>query len=277
MAQSRRLLPGFRLTLGITVAWLSLILLLPLVALFVRTASLSWGQFLSIALDPRAVASYRLTILCSLSAALVNAVAGSIVAWTLSRYRFPGRRFLDAIVDLPFALPTAVSGIALTAIYARRGWVGSALDPLGIEVAFTPLGIGVALTFIGLPFVVRTMQPAIEDLDPSVEEAAGILGAGAWQTFRRVIAPSLLPSLLTGFALAFARALGEYGSVIFIAGNLPLKTEITSLLVVTKLEQFDYAGATALGVVQLGMSFVLLFLINLVQLWAARRTTGGAD
>jgi len=272
MASKRHLLPGFRLTIGITIVWLSLLLLVPLLALFIKTTTLSWREFVDIVTDPRAVASYRLTLLCSLAAASLNAIIGSIVAWTLARYDFPGRRFLDAVVDLPFALPTAVSGIALTAIYSRQGWIGSKLALLGIDVAFTPLGIIVALTFIGLPFVVRTLQPAIEDLDPAVEEAAGILGANPWQAFRRVVAPSLMPSLLTGFALAFARALGEYGSVIFIAGNMPMKTEITSLLIVTKLEQFDYAGATALGAVQLCASFVLLFAINLIQWWATRRT-----
>jgi sulfate transport system permease protein len=210
----------------------------------------------------------------SLAAATLNALAGPVVAWTLVRFDFPGRRLLDAIVDLPFALPTAVSGIALTAVYAKNGWIGSWLDKFGVAVAFTPIGIIVALTFIGLPFVVRTLQPAIEDLDPSVEEAAGILGASPWQTFRRVIAPALLPSLLTGFALAFARALGEYGSVIFISGNMPLKTEITPLLIVNKLEQFDYAGATAIGAVQLTASFLLLFAINGIQWWAARKTAG---
>jgi len=274
MSQKVRIIPGFGITFGVTMVWLSALLLLPLVALFARTTSMTWAQFTAIALDERAVASYKLTLLCALAAACLNAFFGSLAAWTLVRVEFPGRRFVDALIDLPFALPTAVSGIALTAIYSKQGWIGQLLKPLGIEVAFTPLGIIVALTFIGLPFVVRTLQPAIEDLDPAVEEAAGILGAGPAQTFLRVVAPALAPALLTGFALSFSRALGEYGSVIFIAGNMPMKTEITSLLIVTKLEQFDYAGATALGAVQLAASFVLLFGINLAQWWTARKTSG---
>jgi len=272
----RGVLPGFGLTLGLSLFWLSAVVLLPLSLVFFRTtASLSWSQFVEVVLDPRAVASYKITLGAAFAAALINALAGPIVAWTLVRVDFPGRRLFDAIVDLPFALPTAVSGIALTAVYAQNGWIGSWLDSIfGIKVAFTPLGIIVALTFIGLPFVVRTMQPAIEDLDPAVEEAAGILGASPWQTFIRVTAPALLPAALTGFALAFARALGEYGSVIFISGNMPMKTEITPLLIATKLEQFDYAGATAIGAVQLGASFLLLFAINGIQWWSARKTGG---
>lgn len=267
-------LPGFGLTFGFTVLWLSALVLIPLSLLFFRAASLNWQEFIAVAFDPRAMASYRVTLFCSLAAAIINAIAGPIVAWTLIRVEFPGRKLLDAVVDLPFALPTAVSGIALTAVYAKNGILGSKLAAIGIPVAFTPLGIIVALTFIGLPFVVRTMQPAIEDLDPSVEEAASILGASKLQIFRRIIVPALLPSLLTGFALAFARALGEYGSVIFISGNMPLKTEVTALLIVTKLEQFDYTGATAIGAVQLAASFVLLFAINGLQWWSARRTEG---
>lgn len=267
-------LPGFGLTFGFTVLWLSALVLIPLSLLFFRAASLSLQEFLAVAFDPRALASYRVTLFCSLAAACINAIAGPIVAWTLIRVDFPGRKLLDAVVDLPFALPTAVSGIALTAVYAQNGILGSKLAAIGIPVAFTPLGIIVALTFIGLPFVVRTMQPAIEDLDPTVEEAASILGASKLQIFRRIIVPALLPSLLTGFALAFARALGEYGSVIFISGNMPLKTEVTALLIVTKLEQFDYAGATAIGAVQLAASFILLFAINGLQWWTARRTEG---
>jgi sulfate transport system permease protein len=274
MFAKRGVLPGFGLTFGFTVLWLSALVLVPLSFLFIRAAALSWPEFVRTVTEPRALASYRVTLLTSLAAATINALAGPIVAWTLVRFEFPGRRLLDAIVDLPFALPTAVSGIALTAVYAKNGWIGSWLDKIGVAVAFTPLGIVIALTFIGLPFVVRTLQPAIEDLDPTVEEAAGILGASQWQTFRRVIAPALLPSLLTGFALAFARALGEYGSVIFISGNMPLKTEITPLLIVNKLEQFDYAGATAIGAVQLTASFLLLFAINGIQWWAARKTAG---
>ena len=272
----RGVLPGFGLTFGFTVIWLSAFVLIPVALLFLRASSLSWPKFLEVVLDPRAVASYRVTLFTALIAAVINAIAGPLVAWTLVRIEFPGRRIFDAIVDLPFALPTAVSGIALAAIYAKDGWIGKYLWSLGIPVAFTPLGVIVALTFIGLPFVVRTMQPAIEDLDPSVEEAAAILGAGPSQIFTRIIAPALLPSLLTGFALAFARALGEYGSVIMISGNLPLKTEITPLLIVTKLEQFDYAGATAIGAVQLTASFLLLFAINGLQWWSARKT-GGAE
>jgi sulfate/thiosulfate transport system permease protein len=276
-SSSRRgVLPGFGLTLGLSLFWLSAVVLLPLSLVFFRTtASLSWSKFVEVVLDPRAVASYKITLGAAFAAALINALAGPIVAWTLVRVDFPGRRLFDAIVDLPFALPTAVSGIALTAVYAQNGWIGSWLYSIfGIKVAFTPLGIIVALTFIGLPFVVRTMQPAIEDLDPAVEEAAGILGASPWQTFIRVTAPALLPAALTGFALAFARALGEYGSVIFISGNMPMKTEITPLLIATKLEHFDYAGATAIGAVQLGASFLLLFAINGLQWWSARKTGG---
>jgi sulfate transport system permease protein len=274
MFAKRGVLPGFGLTFGFTILWLSALVLVPLSFLFFRAAALSWPEFVRVVTEPRALASYRVTLFTALAAATINALAGPIIAWTLVRFEFPGRRLLDAMVDLPFALPTAVSGIALTAIYAKNGWIGAWLAQIGISVAFTPLGIVVALTFIGLPFVVRTLQPAIEDLDPTVEEAAGILGASPWQTFRRVIAPALLPSLLTGFALAFARALGEYGSVIFISGNMPLKTEITPLLIVNKLEQFDYAGATAIGAVQLTASFLLLFAINGIQWWAARKTAG---
>jgi sulfate/thiosulfate transport system permease protein len=263
-------LPGFGLTLGYTVLYLSLIVLLPLSALFVRSASVPWSAFWQTVADPRVVASYRLTFGASLIGAAVNAVFGFVVAWTLVRYRFPGRKLLDAVVDLPFALPTAVSGIALTAIYARNGWIGQYLEPLGIKAAFSPLGVTLALTFIGLPFVVRTLQPALEELDAESEEAARSLGANRWQTFWRVILPSLLPALLTGFALSFARAIGEYGSVVFISGNMPLKTEITSLLIITKLEQYDYAGATAIAVVMLVASFVILLGINLLQWWTNR-------
>jgi sulfate transport system permease protein len=263
-------LPGFGLTMGFTFAYLGLIVLIPLSAMFLRTATLSPARFWEIVTDPRVVASYKLTFGASLVAALVNSVFGFIVAWSLVRYRFPGRKLLDALIDLPFALPTAVSGIALTAIYAKSGWIGQYLYAMGIKSAFSPLGITIALTFIGLPFVVRTLQPAIEELDGETEEAAASLGASRWQTFLRVIVPSLLPPLLTGFAMAFARALGEYGSVVFIAGNMPMKTEITSLLIITKLEQYDYAGATALAVVMLLASFVLLLAINLLQWWTGR-------
>lgn len=264
-------LPGFGLTLGFTVFYFSLIVLIPLSGLFVKTSSLSWQQFWDIVTNPRAVASYRLTFGASLLGALINGIFGSIIAWVLVRYRFPGRSLVDALVDLPFALPTAVAGITLTSIYASNGWIGRYLEPLGIKVAFTPLGVLVALTFIGLPFVVRTVQPVLQDLDREVEEAATTLGANRWQTFRAVIVPELWPALLTGMAMAFARAVGEYGSVIFIAGNMPLKSEITPLLIMTKLEQYDYSGATALGVVMLVVSFVLALAINLLQWWSSAR------
>jgi sulfate transport system permease protein len=277
MARFRQhsVLPGFGLTLGYTLLYLSLIVLLPLAALLVKTSSLSWSRFWEIASDPRAVASYRLTFGAAFLGAAINAVLGFVVAWTLVRYTFPGRRIVDALVDLPFALPTAVSGIALTALYSRNGWIGQWLEPLGIKAAFSPLGVLIALTFIGLPFVVRTLQPALEDLHTEVEEAAATLGARRGQTIRRVILPALVPSLLTGFGLAFARALGEYGSVVFISGNMPMKTEISSLLIVSKLEQYDYAGATAIAVVLLAGSFAILLGINGLQA-LYRRRTGGA-
>lgn len=264
-------LPGFGLALGFTVFYFSLIVLIPLSGLFVKTSSLSWEQFWNIVTNPRAVASYRLTFGASLLGALINGLFGSIIAWVLVRYRFPGRSLVDALVDLPFALPTAVAGITLTSIYASNGWIGRYLEPLGIKIAFTPLGVLVALTFIGLPFVVRTVQPVLQDLDKEVEEATTTLGANRWQTFRAVIVPELWPALLTGIAMAFARAVGEYGSVIFIAGNMPLKSEITPLLIMTKLEQYDYSGATALGVVMLVASFVLALAINLLQWWSSAR------
>ncbi len=264
-------LPGFGLSLGYTLFYLCLIVLIPLAALVLKSASLGLGAFWATVTTPRVLASYQLTFGASLVAALVNAVFGLIVAWVLVRYPFPGRRLVDALVDLPFALPTAVAGIALTTLYAETGWVGKHLAALGVKVAFTPLGITLALTFIGLPFVVRTLQPVLESLDTEVEEAAASLGAGRAQTLARVVLPALLPAWLTGFALAFARALGEYGSVVFIAGNMPMKTEISSLLIMTKLEQYDYAGATAIAVVMLAVSFVLLLCINLLQSWAARR------
>jgi len=251
--------------MGFTLLYFCLIVLIPLAALVARSTGMSWGHFWGAVTAPRALASYRLSFGAALAGALVNAVFGSIVAWVLVRYRFPLKRLVDALVDLPFALPTAVAGIALTTIYAPNGWIGRCLAPLGVQVAFTWLGVVVALTFIGLPFVVRTLQPVLEDLDAEIEEAAASLGARRWQTLVRVILPELWPALLTGFALAFARALGEYGSVVFIAGNMPLKTEITPLLIVIKLEQFDYGGATALAVVMLGASFVLLLAINLLQ------------
>jgi len=269
--KQRSVLPGFGLTMGFTLLYLSLIVLIPLSATFLKTAAMSWSQFWSTVTEPRALASYRLSFGASLIGAAINMVFGMLAAWVLVRYSFPGKRVVDAMVDLPFALPTAVAGITLTAVFARNGWIGSHLEPLGIKVAFTPLGVVVALTFIGLPFVVRTVQPVLQDLDAEIEEAAASLGASRWQTVTRVILPALLPALLTGFALAFARAVGEYGSVIFISGNMPMRTEITPLLIVTKLEQYDYAGATAIGVVMLVMSFALLFIINLLQWWSRRR------
>lgn len=267
-------LPGFDLALGFTLLYLCLIVLVPLSAAFLKTATMTWPAFWEAVASPRVVASYRLTFGASLAAALLNALFGLIVAWVLVRYDFPGRRLVDALVDLPFALPTAVAGIALTALYSANGWIGQYFAMLGIKVAFTPLGVFVALTFIGLPFVVRTLQPVLEDLSKELEEAAATLGASRWQTFSRVILPILTPALLTGFALSFARALGEYGSVIFIAGNLPMVSEITPLLIITKLEQYDYAGATAIAVVMLVASFVLLLLINALQAWTRRRQGG---
>jgi len=268
----RRVLPGFGLTLGFTLLYLSLIVLIPLSTLALKTASMGWGPFWATVTSPRVLASYRLTFGASVVAASINAVFGLVVAWVLVRYRFPGQRLVDALVDLPFALPTAVAGIALTSLYAPNGWLGRPLqEAFGLKVAFTPLGIVLALTFIGLPFVVRTLQPVIEDLDVEAEEAAASLGAGRRQTFARVIVPALLPAWITGFALAFARALGEYGSVVFIAGNMPMKTEITPLLIITKLEQYDYAGATAIAVVMLAASFVLLGAVNRLQSWTSRR------
>ena len=270
LLKRRSVLPGFELALGFTLLYLSLIVLIPLSAVFAKTLSLSFSNFWEIVTTERVLASFRLSFGASLIAAAVNTFFGLIVAWVLVRYRFPGRKIIDALVDLPFALPTAVAGIALTAIYAPNGWIGRLIEPLGVKVAFTPLGVLVALVFIGLPFVVRTIQPVLEDLEPEIEEVAATLGADRWQTFKRVILPSLLPALITGFALAFARAVGEYGSVIFIAGNMPMVSEITPLLIITKLEQYDYAGATALAVVMLVASFALLLLINYLQ-WRSRR------
>jgi len=270
-------LPGFNLSLGYTLLYLSLIVLIPLAAAFIKTTELSLQEFWHVVTAPRVVATYKLTFGASLIGALINGVFGLLTAWVLTRYTFPGKRLVDALVDLPFALPTAVAGIALTAIYAPNGWIGSLLDPHGIKVAFTPLGVVVALTFIGLPFVVRTVQPVLEDLEAETEEAAASLGANRWQTFQKIIFPAVWPALLTGFSLAFARAIGEYGSVIFIAGNMPMISEITPLIIITKLEQYDYAGATAVAVVMLVISFVLLFAINGLQWWTARRNSGGRD
>jgi len=265
-----RVLPGFSLSLGFTVFYLSLVVLIPLSALLLNTLQMSWDAFWLAVSSPRVVASYRLSFGAALAAAAVNAVFGTLLAWTLVRYEFPGKKLLDALVDLPFALPTAVAGIALTALYAPNGWIGRYLEPWGIKVAFTPLGVAVALVFIGLPFVVRTIQPVLEDTEKELEEAAACLGANRLQIFSLVIFPAILPALLTGAALAFARALGEYGSVIFIAGNMPMISEITPLLIITKLEQYDYAGATAIAVVLLGASFIMLLAINLLQAWMRR-------
>jgi sulfate/thiosulfate transport system permease protein len=268
--KKKRVLPGFGLSLGFTLLYLSLIVLIPLGGLFLKASTLSWADFWTTVADPRVVASYRLSLGASLAAASVNAVFGLLVAWVLVRYDFPGKKVVDALIDLPFALPTAVAGITLTALLAQNGWLGRPLESLGLKVAFTPLGITVALVFIGLPFVVRTVQPVLEELDVDREEAAACLGASRWQTIRGVILPELFPAVLTGFALAFARGTGEYGSVVFISGNMPMRTEITPLLIVTKLEQYQYAEATAIATVLLLLSFGLLFLINLLQWWTAR-------
>jgi len=273
--QPARVLPGFNITLGFTITYLSLIVLIPLSALVFKTFSLSLEQFWAAVTGPRVMASYRLTFGASLLAALVNVVFGLLLAWVLVRYDFVGKKFIDALVDLPFALPTAVAGISLTALLAGNGWVGQFLEPWGIQLAFNPNGVVIALIFIGLPFVVRTVQPVLEDAEKELEEAATCLGATRWQTFSRVIFPAIAPALLTGFAMAFARAIGEYGSVIFIAGNMPMVSEITPLIIVGKLEQYDYAGATAVAVVMLLISFALLLVINALQAWQ-RRQTGGA-
>lgn len=263
-------LPGFGPTLGFTLFYLSVIVLIPLSALVFRTAGLTWAEFIGTVTAPRVLASYRITFGAAIIAALINSLFGLLVAWVLVRYRFPGKRLVDALVDLPFALPTAVAGITLATIYSPNGWVGRYLEPHGIKVAFTPLGIILAMTFIGLPFVVRTVQPVVEEIDAELEEAAVCLGANRWQTLQRVIFPMLLPSILTGFALSFARAVGEYGSIIFIAGNMPMVSEITPLLIITKLEQFDYQGATAIACVMLLASFLMLLVVNLLQKWSRR-------
>ena len=269
---ARRVLPGFSLTLGWTLLYLGLIVLVPLSALIFKTATLTWPQFCDAVTSPRVLASFRLTFGASLIAACVSAVFGLLIAWVLVRYRFAGRTFVDALVDLPFALPTAVAGISLTALLAGNGWIGQYLEPLGIQLAFNPNGVVIALIFIGLPFVVRTVQPVLEDTEKELEEAATCLGATRWQTFSRVIFPSIAPALLTGFAMAFARAIGEYGSVIFIAGNMPMVSEITPLIIIGKLEQYDYAGATAVALVMLVISFLLLLVINALQTWQRRRS-----
>ena len=266
----QNILPGFGASLGLTVVYLSLLVLIPLAGLVLKTTEMTWLQFVATVTAPRAIATYRLTVGTALAAALINTVFGMIVAWVLVRYSFPGKRLVDGLVDLPFAMPTAVAGIALTSIYSVNGWIGQYAEPLGIRIAFTPLGILVALTFIGLPFVVRTVQPVLQDIEVELEEASASLGASRWQTVRRVIMPMVLPALLTGFTLAFARALGEYGSVVFISGNQPMKTEITTLLIMTKLEQYDYAGATAIATVMLTASLAMLLLINVLHGWARR-------
>jgi len=272
---TRRVIPGFGMTLGFSVAYLSLLVLVPLSTVFVTSAGMGWTGFWAAVTAPRALAAYRLSFAAALIAASLNTLFGLLVAWVLVRYRFPGRRLLDALVDLPFALPTAVAGIALTSLYAPAGWIGARLEPLGFKVAFTAVGVIIALTFIGLPFVVRTVQPVLQDLEPEIEEAAASLGASRWATIRRVLLPALRPALLTGFSLSFARAIGEYGSVVFISGNMPFRTEIAPLLIMTKLEQFDYAGAAALATVMLVLSFALLFTINLLQT-AGRRRAGAS-
>jgi sulfate transport system permease protein len=271
----KRVLPGFKITLGFTLFYLSVIVLIPLSALLLKTFTLTWDQFVAAVTSPRVIASYQLTFGASFLAALVNAVFGLLVAWVLVRYSFPGKKIVDALVDLPFALPTAVAGISLTALLASNGWVGSLLEPYGIQLAFNRNGVVIALIFIGLPFVVRTVQPVLEDAEKELEEAATCLGATRWQTFRYVIFPTIWPALLTGFAMAFARAIGEYGSVIFIAGNMPMISEITPLIIIGKLEQYDYAGATAVAVVMLGFSFLMLLVINALQSWQRKR--GGAS
>jgi sulfate transport system permease protein len=268
-----RVLPGFSLSLGFSILYLSLVVLIPLSALVFNTLAMTWDAFWSTVSSPRVVASYRLSFGAALAAAAVNAVFGSILAWVLVRYEFPGKKLLDAFVDLPFALPTAVAGIALTALYSGKGWIGQVFEPYGIKIAFTPIGVAIALVFIGLPFVVRTVQPVLEEAERELEEAAASLGASRLQTFAKVIFPAILPATLTGFALAFARATGEYGSVIFIAGNMPMVSEITPLLIITKLEQYDYQGATAIAVVMLSASFVMLFAINLLQAWMRKRSS----
>ncbi len=265
------IIPGFGLTMGLTLAWLSLIVLIPLSTVFIRAAGMGLDDFITVGISDRAIAAYKISFGTALTAALINAVFGMVIAWVLVRYPFPGKRIFDAMIDLPFALPTAVAGIALTAIYAGNGWIGKFLEPLGITVAYTPVGITIALIFIGIPFVVRSVEPVLSDIGAEVEEAALSLGATPFQVFARVILPTVLPALLTGFALALARGVGEYGSVIFIAGNMPFKSEIAPLLIVTQLEQYDYAAATAIAVVMLLVSFAMLLFINLVQAWSRRR------
>lgn len=270
-ARRHQVIPGFGLAGGLAITYLSLLVLIPFLALMLRVGNMGWGHFTEAVTSPRVLAAYKLSLGASFAGALINVVFGLVVAWVLVRYPFPGRRFFDAIIDLPLALPTAVAGVTLTTLYSPTGWIGRFLVPYGINVDFTPLGIVIALTFIGLPFVVRTVQPVLADLGGEVEEAAACLGAGRWYTFTRVVLPTLVPALLTGFAMAFARALGEYGSVVFISGNMPMKTEIVPLLIMTKLEQYDYQGAAAIALVMLLASFALLFAINLLQWWSGKR------
>jgi sulfate/thiosulfate transport system permease protein len=267
----RSVIPGFGLTMGFALTYMSLLVLIPFVAMFAKALELSWAELWTLVSDERAVASYRLSFGASLIAAVLNLFFGVLTAWALVRYDFPGKRVIDALVDLPFALPTAVAGIALTGIYATTGWVGQYFEPFGIRISYTAIGVVIALTFIGLPFVVRTVQPVLQDLEAETEEAAATLGATRWQIFRRVLLPSLLPAILTGFAMAFARAVGEYGSVVFIAGNIPFQTEITPLLIIIRLEQYDFAGAAALGCVMLLFAFAMLLVINMLQLWSGTR------
>lgn len=271
LLRSHTVIPGFWLALGFTVLYLAVVVLVPLSGLFVQSAGMAWPAFIDAVTSPRIMAAYKVTFLCSFAAAITNVFFGLILAWVLVRYEFPGRKLMDAVIDLPFALPTAVAGIALAALYAPNGWVGSLLAPLGIKIAFTPVGITIALIFVGLPFVVRTVQPILEDFDTEIEEAAVSLGASRAQTFFLVVLPHILPALLTGFAMAFARALGEYGSVIFIAGNMPMISEIVPLVIIIKLEQYDYAGATAIATVMLVASFIMLLVINMLQKWSGRK------
>ena len=269
-SKKKRVLPGFGLSLGFTTLYISLLVLIPLSMVFIETSKLGWGEFIEIVTSERVLHSYKISFGTAIAAAAINAVFGFIVAWVLVRYSFPGKRILDALIDLPFALPTAVAGITLTTLYSTNGWIGQFFEPLNIKIAFTPLGITLALTFIGLPFIVRMVQPVLQDIEKEVEEAAESLGASRFQIFRKVIFPEVFPALLSGFSLAFARGLGEYGSVVFIAGNMPMKTEIAPLMIMTKLEQFDYAGATAIAVVMMIISFLCLIMINLIQMWSRK-------
>ena len=269
-SKKKRVLPGFGLSLGFTTLYISLLVLIPLSMVFIETSKLGWGEFIEIVTSERVLHSYKISFGTAIAAAAINAVFGLIVAWVLVRYSFPGKRILDALIDLPFALPTAVAGITLTTLYSTNGWIGQFFEPLNIKIAFTPLGITIALTFIGLPFIVRMVQPVLQDIEKEVEEAAESLGASRFQVFRKVIFPEVFPALLSGFSLAFARGLGEYGSVVFIAGNMPMKTEIAPLMIMTKLEQFDYAGATAIAVVMMIISFLCLIMINLIQMWSRK-------